>query len=241
MAEDQGPLISMQMEHLTHPVDELLVLMGEIAPLVAKINTEEYKYFTDDEQELLVSCLAQREKLLSWYTRRQEEFGGGPTPCSSSELNTRMPRADYLFGKPYWFTSLDNARIHVLFWAALCILETLIGQAQLRPAAGEYLISEYYADEISRALPFCLQDKMKAWGGHISVFGCCQISKLYLDLGRRDKFLWSHHAFQVQAEMGSDFSLHVGNMLLYSWEVKGKYDSVQSSSPLSEDTNCRPW
>lgn len=241
MAEDQVPPSSMKIEHLFHPVDELLELMGEIAPLAGIINPKGSKYCANYEQETLFSCLAQREKLSSWYTRRQKDIGSGPIPCSSSELITKMPNADHLFGKPYWFTSLDNARIYILFWAALCILETLIGQAQLRPAAGEYLLAEFYADEISRALPFCLQEKMKAWGGHISMFGCCQVSKLYLDLGRKDKFFWSQHAFQVQAGMGSDFSLHVGNMLSYSWGMKEKEDSVQSSSPLGEDTDGSPW
>lgn len=237
--EDQIPSIQGIKEHPILPVDELLNLMSEIAPLAAMMETDnDSEYCGSHTQEPLVACLMQRTKLLSWYMRRVEEIGGGPIPCSSSDLATRLPNADHLFGPPYRFSSPDNARMHVLFWTALSILQALIGQAQLSPpAAREYLLSEFYADEISRALPFCLQDSMKAWGGHVTVFGVGQISKVYLDFKRRDKFFWSLYAYSVQKDMGSDFSGHLENFLQHLWYMKEQEDSACSSSPLEENTD----
>ncbi|KAJ5662116.1 uncharacterized protein N7477_009732 [Penicillium maclennaniae] len=240
--QDQAPSIQGMKDHLVLPVDELLNLMSDIAPLIAMIDAEnDSKYHGSDGQEPLIACLAHRTKFLSWYTTRVNDIGGGPIHCSSSDLVTKLPKTDHLFGPPYRFSSPDNARMHVLFWAALSILQALIGQSQSSPnAAGEYVLSEFYADEIARALPFCLQDSMKAWGGHVTVFGVSQISKVYLDFKRRDKFFWSLYAYTVQKDMGSDFSGHLANFLEQSWYMKEKEDFVSSLSPLQENTDSIP-
>ncbi|KAJ6127029.1 hypothetical protein N7523_002641 [Penicillium sp. IBT 18751x] len=237
--QDHAPSIQGMKDHLVLPIDELLNLMSEIAPLIAMIDAEnDSEYYGSDGQGSIIACLAHRTKLQSWYTKKMKDIGGGPIPCSSSELVTKLPNADHLFGPPYRFSSPDNARMHVLFWAALSILQALIGQSQSSPhAAGEYLLSEFYADEIGRALPYCLQDSMKAWGGHVTVFGVGQISKVYLDFQRRDKFFWSLYAYTVQKDMGSDFSGHLANFLEQSWYMKEKEDFVSSLSPLEEKTN----
>ncbi|KAJ5125725.1 hypothetical protein N7448_005042 [Penicillium atrosanguineum] len=237
LGENQVPSIQGLEKHPVLPIDELLNLMSEIAPLAAIIDTDnDSAYCGSHTQKPLIACLVHRTKLLAWYMRRKEDIGGGPIPCSSSELITRLPNAEHLFGPPYRFSSPDNARMHVLFWTALSILQALIGQAQLLPpAAGEYLLSEFYADEIGRALPFCLQNSMKAWGGHITVFGVGHISKVYLDFKRREKFFWSLYAYSVQKDMGSDFAGHLASFLEHSWNMKEKEDSVHSSSPLEGD------
>jgi hypothetical protein len=237
-AEDQVPSVWESIEQPGQPIDELLHLMAEIAPLSATMNANyDPEHGASQAKEPLLNCVAHRSKLLSWYDRRKEDIGGGPFLRAYSELVTKLPRADHLFGTPYFFPSLDNARIHILFWAALSILQSLIAQDWFLSAEAEYSLSEFYADKISRALPFCLQDSMKAWGGHVTVFGVSQISKVYIDFRRRDKFIWSQQAFRALADTGSDFSNHVGKMLSYSWSLVENEDSCQSLRPLVENPN----
>ncbi|KAJ5920994.1 hypothetical protein N7466_009320 [Penicillium verhagenii] len=184
-----------------------------------------------------------RQKLFDWYEFNVDFFGGRPVTCDT--IITNCPPSDYLFGTPYRFTSLDNARAHHGYWAALSILQGLIAQAQshaycLSPAQvatnEDYLLSEFYADEISRSLPYCLADDKKAWGPHTSIFGLGQSCKVYTEFRRREKFLFTQEAMKHLGIMGSDFSKRMGEMMLYGWSLVEGVDQspVVSSSPVEE-------
>jgi hypothetical protein len=225
-------------------VDGLLLLMSDMSPLITAVNTADV-FDNEACQQILYDCLAHREKIIAWYSREEKNIGGRPSVCAPGELfSTRLLPATHLFGPSYDFSSLDNARIHTTFWAALSILQALIGQIYVyayATAAGdiltnkEYLLSEYYADEISRALPYCLQDSMKAWGISITIFGVGQIAKVYMELRRKEKFMWSQQVLRVMGELGPDLPLRMGELLQYGWILgeKSDRDALQVASPVS--------
>ncbi|KAJ5156785.1 hypothetical protein N7492_009588 [Penicillium capsulatum] len=184
----------------------------------------------DDHDEatrssLLADCLAHRDKMMKWYSQRKKALGGAPTSCLPGQsLHTRLRPAEGLFGLPYAFSSIDNARYHVLFWAALSILQNIIGRAQSHPilcpdAREEYLLSEFYADEMCRAMPWLLQSTFNAWGAHGTLFGVAQIGIVYLEFNQLDKFLWAQHALCMMGEDGSDFAYRLHDYFAYRWKL----------------------
>jgi hypothetical protein len=151
--------------------------------------------------------------------------------------------ADHIFGTPYMFSTLDNAKYHVLYWAALSILQALISQVQSHVDQGaaldplqdeEYLLSEFYADEICRALPYLLQDESKVWGAHVTLFAASQVAKVYMEFNKREKFNWTLHSFRVMGDFGSDFSHRLGEYLAYRWSLLD-HDDLQPSESSSLD------
>lgn len=202
--------------------------MSGISSIAAAVNTIDISHI-EACQVLLHKCLTLREDMLAWYSREVGQIGGGPSVCESDDLvTTRIPPSKHLFGLPYRFVSLDNARIHILLWAALSMLQTFIGQAHARVYSPdlvdartnqEYQLSEYYADEISRAIPYCLQDSMRVWGLSGTVFGMCQIAKIYMDFRREEKFFWSQQLFKTSGDIGTDLSYRMNEMFLHGWAL----------------------
>lgn len=215
------------------PLEELFQLMADISPLFAAIGANDGSDL-NASQELLVNCFKVKERMLTWWVSRKERIGDDPSPCGPGEsIVTGLPPGDHLFGTPYRFPSLDNARMHLIFWAALSILQVLIGQAQCYLYTSslvdletnhEYLLSRFYADELSRSIPFCLQASSKSWGAHVSTFALAQIAKVYLDARDWEKFSWSQHAFRLCGDLGSDFSARLGELLECTWNPTEKKD-----------------
>jgi len=81
----------------------------------------------------------------------------------------------------------------------------------------EYLISEYYADQVCRALPFCLQPKMKTWGVHVVIASVAQICKPYIFLRRKSKLDWCLRAYDLMVEQGMDLALFVKYSVYQQW------------------------
>lgn len=194
-------------------------------------------------QKLVQDCLAHRQLLLSWYAREVGHIGGLPFIGTSI---TKLPPTDDLFGPPYRFSSLDGARLTVTYWAALSILQAIIGQATCylqNPSPSpidiinndDYQLSKFYADEISRAMPYCVQDDNRAWGNNISIFALSQIGKVYLEFRCHEEFMWSQEVFELMASRGSDFPRHVAELLLLGWNLQNG-----SPSPASEPSSQAP-
>ncbi|KAJ5574007.1 uncharacterized protein N7459_008434 [Penicillium hispanicum] len=227
------------------PLEGLFQLMAEMSTLFAAVGGNDGSDL-NVSQALLVDCLRMREKLTAWWELTKERIGGDPSPCAPGEsIVTRLPPGDHLFGAPYRFSSLDNARMHLIFWAALSILQVLIGQAQCYVHTSslvdlktnqEYLLSKFYADELSRSIPFCLQSSAKSWGAHVSTFAMSQIAKVYLEDRDWEKFAWSQHVFRLCADLGSDFSARLGELLQNSWILTENHDlsPVQSLPSAGE-------
>ncbi|KAJ5552730.1 hypothetical protein N7494_002108 [Penicillium frequentans] len=240
LAADQFPYSLKSSEDQS--VDDLLQLLSEISPFITAINA-----IVGSDQDacriVLYDCITHRQKLFEWYESSVDLIGGRPSTCET--IITKLPPSTHLFGTPYTFSSLDNARLHGIFWSALSILQTLIGQAEaylhcLSPSEAatneEILLAEFYTDEISRSLPYWMADDKKSWGGHAAIFPLGQSCKFYLEFRRRDKFFYSQQGLQLIGDLGSDFAKRVSEMLWYGWSLIEGADqsSIASLSPAEE-------
>ncbi|KAJ5980264.1 hypothetical protein N7481_007562 [Penicillium waksmanii] len=79
--------------------------------------------------------------------------------------------------------------------------------------------------EVSRAMPYCVQDSMKAWGINVTIFGMGQIAKVYMELRREEKFIWSQKLFKHVGDMGSDLGYRFGELLQFGWSLLEQSDS----------------
>lgn len=240
LAADQFPFSLKSCEDQS--VDDFLQLLSEFPTLIKAITTT-VGFDHDACKIVLYDCIMHRQKLFEWYESSVDLIGGRPSTCET--IITKLPLSTHLFGTPYTFHSLDNARLHGIFWSALSLIQTLIGQAEaylhcLSPAEAatneETLLAEFYVDEISRSLPYWMADDKNAWGGHAAIFPLGQSCKFYLELRRRDKFYYSQQAFQLIGDLGSDFAKRVSEMLWYGWSLIESADqgSVASLSPVEE-------
>ncbi|KAJ5288772.1 hypothetical protein N7478_001802 [Penicillium angulare] len=226
------------------PIDELFEIMSAMAPLLNAVETINMSSH-ETRQKLLFDAIDHRNLLMAWYTKEVEDIGGAPwigTPIS------KLPSAEHFFGPSYCFSSLDCARIHVLYWAALSILQGVIGQAWCytyftSPSPlnifndNEYQQSKFYADEISRAIPFCLSESHRAWGSNITIFSLGQVAKVYLEFQCREEFMWAQEGFKLMGSMGSDFPNRVSELLEYNWRVRDSSSASPSSSQSSPPTD----
>lgn len=145
-------------------------------------------------------------------------MGGPPSFSDPGEvLCPSLPPTDHLFGVPYRFASLDHARLHVLYWTSLTMVQSLIYQARIivlahscpggtlspHPAAHqEYLLSEHYAAQICRAAPYCLQPQMKLVGARVIIPAIPHIFKPYMHLRDRERFLWCESVASLLINLG---------------------------------------
>ncbi|KAJ5669055.1 hypothetical protein N7462_010125 [Penicillium macrosclerotiorum] len=219
-----------------NPVVELLSLFAGFAPLAVAINKADP---ADHEgcKSLLQKCLGHKKKLLAWSS---ENLQTGPVSCARGEvLCSQLPPADHMFGAPYRFLSLDNARLHTMFWTLASIIHPLISQIRSlvkayetseyipsSPIAGgmlddeDYLLSGFYADQIGRAIPYCVQDKMKSWGVHTVIFSLCQLCKIAVDRGSMEQFDWCQRAFKLMADRGFDSAARLSEVFWGMWSVR---------------------
>lgn len=160
-------------------------------------------------------------------------MGGPPLFSDPKEvLCPNLPPAGHLFGAPYRFTSLDHARLHVLYWTSLTMVQSLIYQARIlvlahscpsgtlspHPAAHqEYLLSEHYAAQICRAVPFCLQPQMKLAGARVIIPIIPHIFKPYIHLRDRERFLWSESVTSLLLDLGFHMANHLRQTARKYW------------------------
>ncbi|KAJ5702385.1 hypothetical protein N7488_009933 [Penicillium malachiteum] len=115
---------------------------------------------------------------------------------------------------------MSTARYHILYWTALMILEMLIHVTltSMRTASDPELtnntylshesctMAEYYADQICRSIPYCLQGKMSSWGTHVILSCMIHLKKPSISLRREAKFQWCQGALQVMKKRGIDIA-----------------------------------
>ncbi|KAJ5683617.1 hypothetical protein N7462_006782 [Penicillium macrosclerotiorum] len=214
------------------PLDELIRLYADFSSLfIALQDAGRSNYET--RQAVLHRCLAHRDRVLEWYERSKDVIGGPPLLFSPAEpLHSSLHSTDALFGPAYRFVSLEHARLHIVFWTALSTLHPLISQAQslVRPGdhghgpvnvdlEEDYRLAEFYADQMCRALPYCLQGKMRSCGAQMMVWATSHITKTYTDLQRLEKFYWCQDAFRRIAMLGFDSAARLREMLLHRWTL----------------------
>ncbi|KAJ5721258.1 uncharacterized protein N7483_009192 [Penicillium malachiteum] len=150
-----------------------------------------------------------------------------------------------LFGLPFRFANLDTARLYVLYWTSLLLIEILIHEmttsimilesrseklsGYFLPSSEQFIMAEHYADEICRAIPYCLQEGMGAWGAHIVVASMNHVTKPFAALRREAKFFWCQEIFQVISSRGMNLAVALGNLSLGLWK---SYENQSPRSPF---------
>lgn len=211
------------------PFDELFEIYVEITSLAAAANS--ISRLDQDCERLLRSCRAHQKKALEWYSRNLESIGGRPISCSFNKLKqikVPLPPAKQLFGSCYKFGSLRQAELHLFFWKAMIIIQLLIYRAQIlalhcpKPdfqraniesiptdprTYDECTLAGEYADEMCRAIPYFLQERMGSYGTLKITVNLPYILKPYTHLRCREKFLWIQSICQSVASDGNDLAL----------------------------------
>jgi hypothetical protein len=215
-------------------LDGIFDIFTVLASLLAA--TEQANHSNHDTcQTLVQNCLSHREKILRWYSQNQDSIGGPPLFCDpSAQLCPSLPPASHLFGTPYRFASLDHARLHVLYWTSLTMIQSLIYQARilvlahfcpkgtlsLHPAAHQkYLLSKHYAAQICRALPYCLQPQMKLAGARVIIPAIPHIFKPYIHLRDRERFLWCESVSLLLVDLGFHMANHLRQTAQKYWSL----------------------
>ncbi|KAJ5691650.1 hypothetical protein N7488_012385 [Penicillium malachiteum] len=171
-------------------------------------------------QSILAACLAQKQKMLTWYYQRKEALGCPSLASSSESLSTDLPPATHLFGTPYSFPGFESARTHMLFWGGLLSLEDMIQEINIMThhANFENGLSEFYADEICRSIPYFLTGRRGAWGTTTLVTFMIPVVRPYIRLQRKEKFEHCQNLFQILADYGVGMASGVSATLLEWWK-----------------------
>ncbi|GLI74773.1 hypothetical protein PoHVEF18_003021 [Penicillium ochrochloron] len=225
-------------DYLTKPCDDrpvngLMKFYGEASPIVDAINTVDA---SDHQacQTVLTKCITHKDALMAWYAAHKKDFGGGPSECEPGTiLNPRLPPTDNLFGTSYRFSSLDNAKLHIVFWVALSISHRMIYEARGlvlshtnlsstttptdRSQDEDLLSSMFYHDEIGRSVPYCVQDSMKSWGFSTLLWGLSQILNPYAEAGNWEKFVWCQNALMLGSERGYESAIRLNEIFWAVW------------------------
>lgn len=216
-----------------NPLDDLFQLfvgITEIADNFEQVDRTKYEAC----QAIHEACLIHKQKVMDWYGRQTDQIGGAPSPCPPDTiLCARLPPTDDLFGPVYNFPSLDNAGLTLLYWTALILVQSLIYQSKTLIAAydqttpphpdpttnEDYALTGHYADQICRAIPYCVQDKMRLGATHMVVASLSQVCKTYALRRCREKFLWCQRAYLLLAELGIDAALHLHESNEKYWQL----------------------
>ncbi|KAJ5716309.1 hypothetical protein N7493_008220 [Penicillium malachiteum] len=201
------------------PLDELFEMYVSINELFTKV--EEIKYIGGQASHAdLSACHSLKQRILTWYIEKEGTIGQPPTQYLYGESPCADLLSNGLFGLPYRFQSMSTARYHILFWTALMIVEMLIHVTltSMRTVGNQDLsknthlshesciMAEYYADQICRSIPYCLQEKLSSWGTHVVLSCMVHVKKPYISLRRKAKFRWCQDALQFMKKRGIDIA-----------------------------------
>lgn len=183
-------------------------------------------------QSALEFCLGHKQAMIAWYDQRVDRIGGQPSPCApGTVLCDKLPPTDGLFGPAYSFSSLDNATMHLLYWTGMILIQSLIYQSKslvtfhgkvtaADPTTDEaFTLTGLYADQICRAMPYCLQPRMRLGGTHSAVACLNQVYKTYIHRRCRQKYTWCQSTYLHLASLGFESSRHLYESSIKYWEL----------------------
>lgn len=228
------------------PLDDLFELFAVEASLLSttgRINHSDSQAC----ETFLRTCLSHRERILRWYCQNQSYIGGSPVTCDPREIECRIPLGDDLFGAPYLFKTLDHLRLHVLYWTALTMVQSLIYQAKILVLANsdsssifpvdpgsheEYLLAAHYAGQICKTIPFCLQPRMKLAGARAIIASIPHICKPFIHLRDERKFLWCQNVSSVLDDFGFHMATQLRRTASQYWDLS-EDPNINSALSLS--------
>lgn len=231
ITEDEYQYLKHSSDGISTPLSELLAVYAEFGPLSTALN----RISSNDSEgcaTLLQNCVKQKNRITSWYAQYGYArclFVCAPDECKTDEL----PPTENLFGAGYRFSSLDNARMHHWYWNALATIQPMIYKAKslvrscrLTPERGlgkapandeDHQLSEFYADEICRTIPYYANDTKTLSGIRMLMFPMSGAIKVYIGLGHREKFLWCQHALQLISNRGLSSSRRLSELFWSNW------------------------
>ncbi|KAJ5737177.1 uncharacterized protein N7483_002302 [Penicillium malachiteum] len=201
------------------PLDELFEIYVSINELFIKV--EEIRSIGSQTSHAdLSACCSLKRRILTWYIEKGSTIGHPPTQYLHGESPCADLSSNGLFGLPYRFQNMSTARYHILYWMALMTVEMLIHvifTSMTHASNQEFskstsishescIMAEYYADQICRSIPYCLQEKMSSWGTHVILSCMIHVKKPYISLRRKAKFQWCRDALQVMKKRGIDIA-----------------------------------
>lgn len=186
---------------------------------------------------LLQTIVEYRDRITSWYTGKEALIGGPPIVCEhkDTKLFNKTLLEDNPFGPFYRFASLDNARIHILYWTAMNVAHTLVYRAQIMVVSANratfpadhfpadplnyesFVLASHYIDQVCRAIPYCMQPVNRIWGTHI-VFGTIgNVFRAYIQRLSRDKFLWCQLVLESAGALGLGMATYFSEVANREW------------------------
>ncbi|OOQ84489.1 hypothetical protein PEBR_30282 [Penicillium brasilianum] len=200
-------------------------------------------------QLLLHHSLAHENNIIAWYEQIKDEIGGAPQECAEDELLcSGLARDDDLFGTPYRFASLENARIHILVWNLLRDLQPYIYKARMlvksfiqdslpknQLQSENQQLAIYYADQMARSVLYCVQDDFKSCGVQCLIFCLCQTAKTWIDVKKADKITWCQEIFDFAAGLGFDYANRLKETMMSQW-IQAEQTDSDALSPNKEPT-----
>lgn len=226
-----------------HPIDGLFEIFVDLGSLITLIEQADHSDRTLC-QGLLSQCRALKETAMTWYSSNLAVIGGPPFIRDESNQHI-LPPVDDLFGSPYSFVSLDNARIHMFFWTSQAVLHSLIYQAEVLVLAhtrstfavdptthADFLLAGFYADQFCRSIPFFLQGQVELWGMVAVLVSMPHMLKVYIHLRSRDNFFWCLQFCSFLSMMGIEMATYVSEAWKKTWYL-AEDPSVNSMLSLS--------
>ncbi|CAI7666144.1 unnamed protein product [Penicillium pancosmium] len=185
----------------------------------------------------LQTIVEYRDRITSWYVEKEAQIGGPPIVCEvkDTRLFNKMLLENNPFGSIYRFVTLDNARIHILYWTAMNFAHTLVYRAQMMVVSANraifpsdnfptdpsnyesFVMASHYTDQVCRAIPYCMQPMHRIWGTHI-VFGTIgNVFRTYIQRLNREKFLWCQRVLETAGALGLGMAFYFSGVANREW------------------------
>ncbi|KAJ5673966.1 hypothetical protein N7462_009405 [Penicillium macrosclerotiorum] len=223
--------------------DELFEVYVEITTLLATADYIDSSGKSDRAlcENLVRRCRMHRAKTLEWYSRNLDSIGGPPICYPTGKLKNMgrpLPSSDEVFSHFYTFQSLRHAELHVFFWKAMVLLQIMIYHSQIRvlrhardnvpndffnksptdfEAYSELKMSETYADNICRAIPYWLQNRLGSYGVLKITVNLWPVLKPYTHLRSWKKFRWVQHICKIVESGGNDLATCISQVWWKYW------------------------
>lgn len=197
-----------------------------------------------DIERVMQSCWTLRAETKAWYGRL-ESLHGKPLYTNTPD-DVNIPRADPtnpVFAERYEFIALEVAEAHMLYWAALLIVYSVLQGLELskdmfRPGASRKEQSDmfencaaYYSNQICRGVGYFIQPHMHILGGHNLLFPVSMASQFFHRHGLVNEYQWCQEVFASLESSG----LGLASVLQGTpWST---YKEGESAEPIVEVTD----
>lgn len=231
-------------EPADRPIGGLFEIYGAFKPILTSFKQVNPSSGYQACQTLLQDCTSQKDRIIAWFASEKQSLGPAPTLSPNFRSScAHLPATDEVFGPAYQFPSLESARLHVLYWTALCLIYPMIYQAKMHTMtrAGraeavdprtdqDYMLSWYYADEACRGVPYCLTNTEQIWGAQGVMFSIAQASQIYSNIGWEEKFMWCQRAFTAIEYLGFGLAVCLRGAALKYWLGSGNSQVVPTAT-----------